>query len=87
MSGNINNKDKQNKRNDKHQYPNKQIIVQDIDSYSVVLIGGSSENLNESTEKFLQTGCFCKYFTYSNDAIKYLLERPVDLVILKFRLY
>ena len=66
----------------KYSYVNKPIKVANPYDYSVLLVGGSSDNLSISCDAFLSTGCSCNYVTNSFDAAKYLLEKPVDLVIL-----
>lgn len=67
---------------DKYSYANKPIKVKNPYDYSVLLVGGSSDNLSVSRDAFLSTGCSCTYALNTADAIEYLLTKPVDLVIL-----
>ena len=67
---------------DKYSYANKPIKVANPYDYSVLLVGGSSDNLSVSTDAFLSAGCTCTYALNTHDAIDYLLKKPVDLVIL-----
>lgn len=66
----------------KYSYANKPIKVNNPSDYSVLLIGGSSDNLSVSRSAFISTGCKCNYVTSSKDAVTFLLKNPVDLVIL-----
>jgi len=73
---------KKNLAKDNYSYANKPIKVANPYDYSVLLVGGSSDNLTQSTDAFLSTGCTCTYALNSYDAINILLKKPVDLVIL-----
>jgi len=66
----------------KYTYANKPIKVANPYDYSILLVGGSSDNMSLSRDAFLSTGCSCTFATSSIDAIKILLKKPVDLVIL-----
>ncbi len=73
---------KKNLSDNKYAYANKPIRVTNPYDYSVLLIGGSSDNLSVSRNAFLSTGCSCAFATSTADAINFLLKKPVDLVIL-----
>lgn len=78
----IDKKDSKNIADKKYSYANKPIKVANPYDYSTLLVGGSSDNLSISRDAFLSTGCSCTFATSTNDAIKVLLKKPVDLVIL-----
>lgn len=66
----------------KYSYANKPIKVANPYDYSVLLVGGSSDNLSISRDAFHSAGCSCTYATSTLDTIAILLRKPVDLVIL-----
>jgi len=76
------NQEKKISAGSKYAYANKPIKVANPYDYSVLMIGGSSDNLSVSRSAFLSTGCSCEFATNTADAIKILLKKPVDLVIL-----
>ena len=80
QSGNPNGK--KNTSDSKYSYANKPIKVANPYDYSVLLVGGSSDNLSVSRNAFLSTGCNCSFATSTADALKILHKKPVDLVIL-----
>lgn len=78
----VNKKSKKILAEKQYSYANKPIKVDNPYDYSILLVGGSSDNLSLSCKEFLSTGCKCMYATSTKDAIKILLKTPVDLVIL-----
>lgn len=77
------NKLKEKKPIDKsYSYANKPIKVENPYDYSILLVGGSSDNLSVSCNTFLSVGCKCTYATCTLEAIDILLKTCVDLVIL-----
>ncbi len=71
-----------NTADSKYSYANKPIKVANPYDYSVLLVGGSSDNLSVSRNAFLSTGCSCTFATSTADALNILYKKPVDLVIL-----